>query len=67
MLHHEHWDGNGYHKRLKEDEFPFPTHIVAVVDAFPTLYDEGRFDDLIAPPSTPSRQGLTATVVAPIQ
>ncbi|MFZ6726914.1 DUF3369 domain-containing protein [Undibacterium sp. MH2W] len=35
--HHEHYDGNGYPRRLKGNEIPFAARIVAVVDVFDAL------------------------------
>jgi len=35
--HHEHYDGQGYPRRLKGNEIPFAARIVAVVDVFDAL------------------------------
>ena len=35
--HHEHYDGQGYPRRLKGNEIPFSARIVAVVDVFDAL------------------------------
>ncbi|MFZ6848277.1 DUF3369 domain-containing protein [Undibacterium sp. RuRC25W] len=35
--HHEHYDGNGYPRRLKGNDIPFAARIVAVVDVFDAL------------------------------
>ncbi|MFZ4395622.1 MAG: HD-GYP domain-containing protein [Kiritimatiellia bacterium] len=35
--HHEHWDGNGYPRRLKGAEIPFAARLFAVADAWDIL------------------------------
>ncbi len=35
--HHEHWDGSGYPRHLKEDEIPLGARIFAVIDAWDAL------------------------------
>lgn len=32
--YHEHWDGNGYPKKLKGEEIPLESRIISLVDAF---------------------------------
>lgn len=36
-FHHEHYDGNGYPKKLKGDEIPISARIMALVDVFDAL------------------------------
>ena len=35
--HHERWDGGGYADRLREDEIPLASRIIAVADAFDAM------------------------------
>lgn len=35
--HHEHYDGSGYPRSLKDAEIPFPARIMAVADAFDAM------------------------------
>ena len=35
--HHEHWDGNGYPDRLKENEIPVGAQIVGICDVYEAL------------------------------
>ncbi len=35
--HHEHWDGNGYHRGLKGEEIPLQGRIMAVADAYDAI------------------------------
>ncbi|WP_319764126.1 HD domain-containing phosphohydrolase [Maridesulfovibrio sp.] len=37
LFHHERWDGNGYPKRLSEEEIPASARIVALADVFDAL------------------------------
>ncbi|MBN2443735.1 MAG: response regulator [Spirochaetales bacterium] len=37
MYHHEHWNGNGYIYKLKEDNIPLEARIVGLVDVFYAL------------------------------
>lgn len=37
LTHHEHWDGTGYPKGLKEEQIPWPGRIVAIADAFEAM------------------------------
>jgi putative two-component system response regulator len=37
LTHHEWWDGNGYPRRLREDDIPASGQIVAVADVFDAL------------------------------
>ena len=38
--HHERWDGNGYPRRLKNEEIDFNARIFAVVDAFDAIVSD---------------------------
>jgi len=35
--HHEHWDGNGYPRKLKKDEIPIVSRIISVADAYDAM------------------------------
>ncbi|MDZ7672785.1 MAG: HD domain-containing phosphohydrolase [Halanaerobiales bacterium] len=37
LAHHEHWNGQGYPKGLKEDEIPLLARIINIVDAYDVM------------------------------
>lgn len=37
MSHHEHWDGHGYPRGLKEQEIPLAARVLSVVDAYDAM------------------------------
>ncbi|MFO7819814.1 MAG: HD domain-containing phosphohydrolase, partial [Halanaerobacter sp.] len=37
LNHHEHWDGKGYPEGLTEDEIPFLSRIISIVDAYDVM------------------------------
>ncbi len=37
ITHHEHWDGNGYPRKIKEEEIPLSGRIIAICDVFDAL------------------------------
>jgi putative two-component system response regulator len=40
LTHHEHWDGKGYPRQLRQNEIPLAGQIVAVADAFDVITHE---------------------------
>jgi len=38
--HHEHWDGSGYPKGIKEEQIPLSARIVSIVDVYDALCSE---------------------------
>lgn len=50
LAHHEHWDGGGYPRGLKEDEIPYFGRILAVVETYDRVHtiDKDRALQLIA-------------------
>lgn len=37
LCHHERWDGNGYPRKIKGDEIPLESRIIAVADAYEAM------------------------------
>jgi putative nucleotidyltransferase with HDIG domain len=40
--HHEHYDGGGYFRRLRQDEIPLGARILSVADSFDAMIHDGR-------------------------
>ena len=49
LAHHEHWDGNGYPRRLKGEDIPLYARIVAVADAFESLTSNRPYRAAVSP------------------
>ncbi len=43
LTHHEHWDGNGYPRKLTGEAIPLEGHILAVADAFDALTHDRHY------------------------
>jgi HD-GYP domain-containing protein (c-di-GMP phosphodiesterase class II) len=43
--HHEHWDGSGYPRGLKQEEIPLVARIFAVADVFDALTSDRPYRD----------------------
>jgi HD-GYP domain-containing protein (c-di-GMP phosphodiesterase class II) len=43
--HHEHWDGSGYPRGLKQEEIPLAARIFAVADVFDALTSDRPYRD----------------------
>lgn len=43
LAHHERWDGKGYPKRLKGEEIPFVSRIIAIVDTYDAMTSERSY------------------------
>jgi len=45
--HHEHWDGSGYPRGLKETEIPLQGRIMAIVDAYDALVSRRSYKEAV--------------------
>ena len=43
LSHHERWDGKGYPKGLKEEEIPYPSRIVNIIDSYDAMTSERTY------------------------
>lgn len=43
LCHHEHWNGSGYPKGLRQQEIPYPCRILAVADAFDAMTSDRSY------------------------
>jgi putative two-component system response regulator len=43
--HHEHWNGNGYHYKLKGEHIPLAARIVAVADAYDAITSQRPYKE----------------------
>ena len=44
LHHHEHWDGNGYPKSLKQKEIPLLSRIIAIIDAYDVMRNKNLYN-----------------------
>jgi putative nucleotidyltransferase with HDIG domain len=49
--HHEHWDGGGYPERLKGEQIPIGSRILAVADAFDAMTSDRPYRRALSVPS----------------
>ncbi len=47
--YHEHWDGTGYPKRLKGEEIPLESRIIALVDAYIAMTSDRPYRQALPP------------------
>ena len=47
LAHHEHWDGHGYPRGLREQEIPLPARILSVLDAYDTMVSRRPYKEPI--------------------
>ncbi|GAB4311750.1 MAG: hypothetical protein Kow0059_02010 [Candidatus Sumerlaeia bacterium] len=47
--HHEHWDGTGYPRGLREDDIPLPARLFAVADAWDALTRDRPYRQALPP------------------
>jgi len=47
LAHHEWWDGTGYPRRLKEEEIPLISRIIAIVDAYDAMTQGRPYKDAV--------------------
>ena len=40
LLHHEHWDGSGYPKKLTGEQIPFVCRMLAIIDAYDAMTND---------------------------
>lgn len=45
LYHHEHWDGKGYPRGLREKEIPFLARIIAIIDAYDVIRSKRSYKE----------------------
>lgn len=48
LAHHEHWNGEGYPKGLKEDQIPLLSRIISIVDAYDVMINGRPYQDAVS-------------------
>lgn len=49
LNHHEHYDGNGYPRRIKGDSIPIPSRIIAIADAYDAMTMDRPYRKAMSP------------------
>ena len=47
LNHHERWDGTGYPRRVRGEDIPLKSRIIAIADAFDAMTSERNYRDII--------------------
>lgn len=48
LSHHEHWDGNGYPRKIKADNIPEISRIISIADAFEAMVNDRPYKEKIS-------------------
>lgn len=48
LAHHEHWDGSGYPRELKEEAIPYLARIISIIDAYDIMTHDRSYSKAIS-------------------